>query len=274
MKTFAGRVAVITGAGSGIGRALALHLAEKGCKLAISDIRLESVQETAKLCERFTRDVIVDALDVSDKKAMMAYPEKVVQHWGGVNIVINNAGVAMAATVEETSIEDYEWLMGINWWGVLYGTKFFLPHLRRADEAHIVNISSVFGIIGVPTQSAYNAAKFAVRGFTESLRQELEGTHIGVSCVHPGGIRTNIARSARYRTGPNGETNHAAAAEKFGKIARTTPEEAAATIVKGIERKSPRVLIGADAVAIDIMARSMPEAYATVLGQVLKITGT
>lgn len=271
MKNFQGRVAVITGAGSGIGRALALNLAEKGCKLAISDIRLESVQETAKLCERFTRDVMADALDVADKKAMQAYPEKVVQKFGGANIVINNAGVAVSATVEETSIEDYEWLMGINWWGVLYGTKFFLPHLQKADEAHIVNISSVFGIIGVPTQSAYNAAKFAVRGFTESLRQELEGTHIGVSCVHPGGIKTNIAAYARYKTGPNGDTSHATAAEKFAKLARTTPDEAAATIVKGIEKKSPRVLIGADAVAIDVMARSMPEGYTTVLGQLLKL---
>ncbi|MFO1470452.1 MAG: SDR family NAD(P)-dependent oxidoreductase [Turneriella sp.] len=271
MKNFQGRVAVITGAGSGIGRALALNLAEKGCKLALSDIRAESVAETAKLCERFTRDVMFDTLDVADKKAMQAYPEKVVQKFGGVNIVINNAGVAVSASVEDTSIEDYEWLMGINWWGVLYGTKFFLPHLQKADEAHIVNISSVFGIIGVPTQSAYNAAKFAVRGFTESLRQELVDTHIGVSCVHPGGIKTNIAAYARYKTGPNGDTNHASAADKFAKIARTTPEEAAATIVKGIEKKTPRVLIGADAVAIDVMARTMPESYTTVLGQLLKL---
>lgn len=270
MKQFQNRVAVITGAGSGIGRALALNLAEKGCKLALSDIRTASVEETAKLCERFNADVMVDTLDVADKNAMQAYPEKVVQKFGGVHIVINNAGVAVAATVEETSIEDYEWLMGINWWGVLYGTKFFLPHLQKADEAHIVNISSVFGIIGVPTQSAYNAAKFAVRGFTESLRQELEGTHIGVSCVHPGGIKTNIAANARYKKGPDGNTDHAAAAEKFARIARVTPEEAAATIVRGIEKKSPRVLIGADAVAIDVLARSMPEAYTTVLGQFLK----
>lgn len=271
MKTFAGRVAVITGAGSGIGRALALNLAEKGCRLALSDIRAESVAETAKMCERFTRDVMFDTLDVADKKAMQAYPEKVVQKFGGVNIVINNAGVAVAATVEDTSVEDYEWLMGINWWGVLYGTKFFLPHLQKADEAHIVNISSVFGIIGVPTQSAYNAAKFAVRGFTESLRQELADTHIGVSCVHPGGIKTNIAAYARYKTGPNGDTNHASASDKFAKLAQTTPEQAAATIVKGIEKKSPRVLIGADAVAIDVMARTMPESYTTVLGQLLKL---
>lgn len=271
MKNFQGRVAVITGAGSGIGRALALNLAQRGCKLALSDIRAESVQETAQLCERFTRDVMVDAVDVADKQAMMAYPEKVAQRFGGAHIVINNAGVAVSATVEETSIEDYEWLMGINWWGVLYGTKFFLPYLQKADEAHLVNVSSVFGIIGVPTQSAYNAAKFAVRGFTESLRQELEGTHIGVSCVHPGGIKTNIAAAARYKTGPNGETNHASAAEKFANLAQTTPEEAAATIVRGIEKKSPRILIGADAVAIDVMARSMPEAYTAVLGQLLKM---
>ncbi|HRP70559.1 MAG TPA: SDR family NAD(P)-dependent oxidoreductase, partial [Turneriella sp.] len=177
------------------------------------------------------------------------------------------------ASVEETTIEDYEWLMGINWWGVLYGTKFFLPHLQKVDEAHIVNISSVFGLMGVPTQSAYNAAKFAVRGFTECLRQELVDTHIGVSCVHPGGIKTNIAASARFKTSPTGEKlDHSVAADKFAQIARTTPEEAAATIVRGIEKKSPRVLIGADAVAIDLMVRALPESYATVLGAALKLS--
>jgi NAD(P)-dependent dehydrogenase (short-subunit alcohol dehydrogenase family) len=269
MKNFQGRVAVITGAGSGIGRALALNLAQKGCKLAISDIRPETVAETARLCEPYTKDILVDALDVADKNAMEAYPQKVAKKFGGVNIVINNAGVAVAATVEETSIEDYEWLMGINWWGVLYGTKFFLPYLRKADEAHIVNVSSVFGLFALKTQSAYNAAKFAVRGFTESLRQELADTHIGVSCVHPGGIRTNIAAYARYKSGPTSD-NHASATEKFAKMAQTTPEEAAAVIVKGIEKKSPRVLIGADAVAFDVMVRTLPESYTTVLGQILK----
>jgi len=270
MKKFEDRVAVITGAGSGIGRALALNLAQKGCRLALSDIKAESVAETARLCEPYTREVMVDTLDVADKKAMQSYPEKVVKKFGAVHIVINNAGVAVAATVEETSIEDYEWLMGINWWGVLYGTKFFLPHLKNVDEAHIVNISSIFGIIGVPTQSAYNAAKFAVRGFTESLRQELADTHIGVSCVHPGGIKTNIAAAARYKSGPTGE-NHASATEKFARMTMTTADQAAATIVKGIEKKSPRVLIGADAVAVDMMARSLPESYTTVLGQLLKL---
>jgi len=271
MKNFQGRVAVITGAGSGIGRALALNLAQKGCKLAISDIRPESVAETAKLCEQYTKDILVDTLDVADKKAMQAYPEKVVKKFGGVNIVINNAGVAVSASVEDTSIEDYEWLMGINWWGVLYGTKFFLPYLQKADEAHIANVSSIFGIIGVPTQSAYNAAKFAVRGFTESLRQELADTHIGVSCIHPGGIRTNIAANARYKTGPNGDTDHARATEKFAQITRTTPDEAAAVIVRGIEKKSPRILIGADAVATDVLARTLPEGYPAVLQQILKL---
>lgn len=269
MKNFKNRIAIITGAGSGIGRALALNLAEKGCRLALSDIRGDSVVETAKLCERFNVDTMVDTLDVSDKQAMQKYPEKVAHALGDAHIVINNAGVAVAATVAETSIEDYEWLMGINWWGVLYGTKFFLPHLQKVDEAHIVNISSVFGIIGVPTQSAYNAAKFAVRGFTESLRQELADTHIGVSCVHPGGIKTNIAAYARFKSGPTGD-DHQSATEKFAKLARTTPDEAAATIVRGIEKKSPRILIGADAVAIDVMARTMPESYTTVVGQILK----
>lgn len=270
MKDFKNRVIVITGAGSGIGRALALNLAERGAKLAISDIKEETVAETAKLCERFTRDVLVTQLDVADKAAMQAYPQKVIQRFGAVHAIINNAGVAVAATVEETSIEDFEWLMGINWWGVLYGTKFFLPHLRTVDEAHIVNISSVFGFIGVPTVSAYNAAKFAVRGFTESLRQELAGSSIAVSCVHPGGIRTNIAASARYKTGPTND-NHKSATEKFAQIARTTPEEAAATIIRGMLRNSPRILIGADSVAIDLLARTFPESYPTIVEQTLKL---
>ncbi|MCX7632246.1 MAG: SDR family NAD(P)-dependent oxidoreductase [Turneriella sp.] len=269
MRTLENRVAVITGAGSGIGRALALLLARRGCHLALSDINSGTLHETAAQC-RGVR-VFAETLDVADRKAMESYPERVVRELGAVHIVINNAGVALAATVEETTIEDYEWLMGINWWGVLYGTKFFLPYLRQADEAHIVNISSVFGLIGVPTQSAYNAAKFAVRGFTECLRQELAGTHIGVTCVHPGGIRTNIAAAARYKVGPDGNRDHASAAEKFARIARTSPEQAAEAIVRGIEDNSPRVLIGPEAFAIDVIARALPEGYPTILKPLLQL---
>jgi butyryl-CoA dehydrogenase len=269
MKSFRDRVAVITGAGSGIGRALAVELGAAGCKLALSDINEAAVKQVAKELKAKGRDVIADRLDVADREAFYAYADKVVDKFGSVNLVINNAGVALGSTVEQTSYEDFEWLMGINFWGVVYGTKAFLPHLKNADEGHIVNISSVFGLIGVPSQSAYNAAKFAVRGFTESLRQELELEGSSVSCtsVHPGGIKTNIARNARMNdsvkevTGKSGESN----VQDFEKMFRTTPEEAAATIIAGIRGNKRRVLIGADAVAIDTMQRLLPTSYQKLL---------
>ena len=265
MKSFRDRVAVITGAGSGIGRALAIELGAAGCKLALSDINEAAVKQVAKELKAAGRDVIADRLDVADREAFYAYADKVAKKFGTVNLVINNAGVAVGSTVEQTSYEDFEWLMGINFWGVVYGTKAFLPHLKRADEGHIVNISSVFGLIGVPTQSAYNAAKFAVRGFTESLRQELEieGSTVSCTSVHPGGIKTNIAKNARMSsnvstiTGLDGE----ASKEQFEKMFRTTPEQAAAAIIAGIRGNKRRVLIGADAVAIDTMQRLLPTSY-------------
>lgn len=265
MKSFRDRVAVITGAGSGIGRALAFELGAAGCKLALSDINEAAVKQAAKELKASGHDVIADRLDVADREAFYAYADKVVNKFGSVNLVINNAGVALGSTVEQTSYEDFEWLMGINFWGVVYGTKAFLPILKNADEGHIVNISSVFGLIGVPSQSAYNAAKFAVRGFTESLRQELELEGSSVSCttVHPGGIKTNIARNARMNDSVKEITGKDAARnlQDFEKMFRTTPEEAAATIIAGIRGNKRRVLIGADAVAIDTMQRLLPTSY-------------
>ncbi len=265
MKSFRDRVAVITGAGSGIGRALAFQLGAAGCKLALSDINEDAVNQVAGELNKAGCDVIADRLDVADRDAFYTYAEKVLKKFGTVNIVVNNAGVALGSTVEDSSYEDFEWLMGINFWGVVYGTKAFLPHLKRADQGHIVNISSVFGLIGVPAQSAYNAAKFAVRGFTESLRQELEieGSTVSCTSVHPGGIKTNIAKNARMTadiskiTGMDGETSK----EQFEKMFRTTPEQAAAAIIAGIRGNKRRVLIGADAVAIDTMQRLLPTSY-------------
>jgi len=269
MKSLRDKVVVITGAGSGIGRALAVELAAAGCKLALSDINETAVKEVARQLTDSGKSVIADRLDVADRAAFYAYADKVVKHFGGANIIINNAGVALGATVEDTSYEDFEWLMGINFWGVVYGTKAFLPHLKQADEGHIVNISSVFGLIGVPTQSAYNAAKFAVRGFTESLRQELEIEGSSVSCtsVHPGGIKTNIANAARMTSSVANITGKGAdeARREFEKMFRTTPEEAAATIIAGIRGNKRRVLIGADAVAIDTMQRLLPTSYQKLL---------
>lgn len=265
MKSVKGKVAAITGAGSGIGRATAELLARNGCDLALSDVNEQGLAETAGKCRAHGVQVRTARVDVAKREAVHAWADEVARDFGAVHIIINNAGVALGATVEDTRYEDFEWLMNINFWGVVHGTKAFLPHLKAAGEGHIVNISSVFGLIGVPAQAAYNAAKFAVKGFTESLRQEmvLEGLPIGVTCVHPGGIKTNIARSARmvHRQGWMDEKS----AADFEKLLSTTPERAAANIYSAILGNRPRKLIGADAVVIDLMQRTMPTLYQRVL---------
>ncbi len=255
MKRFTDKVAVITGAGSGIGRALALELAGRGARVAVSDVDEVRVAETAKLAGEKARSYV---LDVADRAAVLAHAEEVAADFGGANIVVNNAGVALGATVEEMSFEDFDWLLGINLGGVVNGTKAFLPHLIASGDGHVVNISSVFGFVGIPTQSAYNAAKFAVRGFTEALREEmLIARHpVGVSCVHPGGIKTNIVRNSR-----SAADDQEAAAAGFEKIAMTTPEKAAQVIVRGIERRSARILIGPDAYVLDAIPRVLGAAY-------------
>ena len=199
MKDLGGRVAAITGAGSGIGRALGNSLARQGAHLALSDIDDAGLAETVAQCEGFGVKITSDHVDVADRVAVSVWADRVVAAHGKVNLIINNACVALGATVESMSYEDFEWLMNINFWGVGYGTKAFLPHLKLSGEGHIVNLSSVFGLISVPSQSAYNAAKFAVRGFTDTLRMELEieGANVSVTTVHPGGIKTNIVRNAR-----------------------------------------------------------------------------
>jgi short-subunit dehydrogenase len=265
MKTVRGKVAAITGAGSGIGRATAELLARHGCHVALSDVSEQALAETAERCRGHGVQVRTARVDVAQRQAVHAWADDVARELGTVHVVVNNAGVALAATVEDTRYEDFEWLMNINFWGVVHGTKAFLPHLRAAGEGHIVNISSVFGLIGVPTQAAYNAAKFAVKGFTEALRQELEveGAPIGVTCVHPGGIKTNIARSARmtHRKGWLDER----ASRDFEKSFRTSPERAAADILSAILKDRRRQLIGGDAVFIDLLQRLMPSLYQRVL---------
>ncbi len=258
MRDFNGRVCVITGAGSGIGRALALELAGRGARLAISDINPDSVGATAEQARAAGAEVEHTTLDVASREAVFAYAEDVAGHFGAVNLVVNNAGVALAKDVLETPVEDYEWIMGINFWGVLYGTKAFLPHLIASGDGYLVNISSVFGLFSVPGQSGYNAAKFAVRGFTEAVRQEMlrDRRPVGVSCVHPGGIATNIARNARTDKNTPDELD-----EAFKKIARTTPAKAAATILTGVERRKARILIGADARVFEGMTRLLGAGY-------------
>lgn len=270
MHYCSGKTAVITGAGSGIGRALALQLNREGCRLHLADVNSETLAATLAALRR--PDIAADGegLDVADRDAVQAWADRIVAREGHVDIVVNNAGVALAATVEEGRHEDVQWLMGVNFWGVVHGTTAFLPLLRRAPAGHLVNVSSVFGLIGVPTQSAYNAAKFAVRGYTEALRQELADTSVHVCCVHPGGIKTNIARSARG--GDPGRTAEERGAE-FEKLARTTPEAAAARIVTAIERRRARLLIGPDAHYISVISRLFPVRYPRLLPHLRKRAG-
>jgi short-subunit dehydrogenase len=263
MKEFGAKVCVITGTGSGIGRALALNLAGRGARLALSDIDGEAAAATAEACRSAgAPEVESYRLDVSDRAAVFAHAGDVQTRFGPANLVVNNAGVALHKPVLETPIEDYEWIVGINFWGVLYGTKAFLPDLIASGDGHLVNISSVFGMIAVPSESGYNATKFAVRGFTEALRQEMLGAGhpVGVSCVHPGGIKTNIARSARV---PDGRSEDFSGS--FDKIAFTSPEDAAATILRGVERNRARIIVGADARAIDLMQRILGSGYQAVV---------
>lgn len=259
------RVVAITGAGSGIGRALAVESAKRGADLALSDVNEAGLKETAAQCEKAGAKVHTQIVNVAERDAVEAWCDAIVKHFGKVHVIINNAGVALNADVAHTEYEDFEWLMGINFWGVVYGTKTFLPQIRKNDWGHIVNISSLFGLLGIPNQSAYNAAKFAVRGFTESLQCEMRvsGENIGVSCVHPGGIKTNIANAARFSHSTSTRSQDADQLKKeFNeKLARTTPEQAANIILKGIENNQERVLVGMDAVALDRMQRMMPTGY-------------
>lgn len=267
MSEFTGKVCVITGAGSGIGRALALNLAGRGAKLALSDMDSVGLAETVRQVEALGAEVKSDHLDVTQREAVLSYADAVVAHFGKVNQVYNNAGIAFHGEVERSEFKDIERVMDVDFWGVVNGTKAFLPHLIASGDGHVVNISSLFGLLSIPGQSAYNAAKFAVRGFTESLRQEmLIAKHpVKVTCVHPGGIKTAIARNA---TMPDGD-DQVTFAQFFDKhLARTTPEDAAKTIVGGVRKSKARVLIGADAKFLDAWVRIVGPSYQRVVATI------
>ena len=258
-------VAVITGAANGIGRALAEHLAAEGARLCLADINEEALHVVADALRAKGCEVAARAVDVADRRQVEAWCRNTVEHFGRVDLLINNAGVALCGDVEEVSFSDIEWVMGINFWGMVYGVKYFLPILKQQKKAYIVNLSSVFGMIAPPGQAAYAASKFAVRGFTEALRHELAGTSVQVSSVHPGGIRTGIAKVSRVGAGSDPQKLEEFAA-KFDFIARTSPERAADRIVSGMLRGETRILIGRDASQIDLIQRLLPERYWRVVG--------
>jgi len=264
VKSFENKVAAITGAGSGIGRALAIELGRRKCDIALSDVNEEGLRETVEQVKELGVRVTSQRVDVADREAVHAWADQVVDEHGKANLIFNNAGVALASTVEGMSYGDFEWLMGVNFWGVVHGTKAFLPHLKASADGHIINISSVFGLVGIPSQSAYNSAKFAVRGFTESLRQELDMMSCGVSAssVHPGGIKTGIARSSRIdRSVRDLGIDDVDSRQRFEKTFITGADKAARVILEGVQRNQRRILVGPDARVFDWVVRLLPSTY-------------
>jgi NAD(P)-dependent dehydrogenase (short-subunit alcohol dehydrogenase family) len=262
MRNFKDKVAAITGAGSGIGRELALELARRGCHLALCcDRNIEGLQQTVDSTRSSGVKVTSQRLDVADREAVYAWADQVVKDHGKVNLIFNNAGVELASSIDGIEYDDFEWLMNINFWGVVYGTKAFLPHLKAAGEGHVVNVSSVFGLYSVPGQGAYNSSKFALSGFTGCLRQELDIMNCGVSAtsVHPGGIKTSIAKSGRADSniralGYNEKDYY----EKIEKAFITRADKAALGIIRAVEKNKRRALIGADAYVYDMLVRLLP----------------
>lgn len=269
MRRLAQRVAVVTGAGGGIGRALAHRLAAEGATLALADLSRDALEGVARELEERGAAASTHEVDVADAAAVAGFAREVEARHGRADVLINNAGVALIGDVEEVSLADIEWLMGVNFWGVVHGVKHFLPLLKRQPESHVVNLSSIFGVIAPPGQAAYCASKFAVRGFTEALRHELEGTGVRVSCVHPGGIRTGIARAARAGAAADA-SKHGDECARFDRLAVTSPEAAAERIVTGMLRGEPRILVGRDATHIALIQRLLPARYWRVLRPIVE----
>jgi short-subunit dehydrogenase len=270
MTAIRGAACAVTGAASGIGRALALELAARGADLALADRDEAGLQAVAaEIAKTSPRKVGVHRVDVAEPGQIADFAQAATAAHPGLNIVINNAGVALMGMFNEVEQTQMEWLMNINFWGVVHGTRAFLPHLAQQPAAHIVNLSSIFGIIAPPGQTAYAAAKFAVRGFSESLRHELQmaGSPVKLSVVHPGGVATNIARNSRVGTGMTDNARRAQSIERFDAVAKTTPATAALRIIEGIENNQPRILIGNDARFMDLLQRFRPGTYWKVLAR-------
>jgi NAD(P)-dependent dehydrogenase (short-subunit alcohol dehydrogenase family) len=256
LKSIEGRISVVTGAASGIGRSTAVALARAGSDVVLVDVNADGLEMACAEVERSGRRAFARRVDVADQGAVQELANLVEKDHGGAHVLVNNAGVSVAATFEEHTLEDFEWLMGINFWGVVYGCKLFLPQLKAKDEAHIVNISSLFGLIGVPMNSAYCASKFAVRGLSETLRAELADTSVGVTCVHPGGIATNIVKSSRFKE-PEGLSGLRQKAERaFERM--LSPDVVASRIVRAIRRNSARVLVARETHVLDALKRVAP----------------
>jgi len=268
MEGFAGKVAVVTGAGSGIGQALAIELARSGARVAISDVNTEGLAATEERLKAIGAQVKADRLDVTEREAFELYADAVKEHFGKVNQIYNNAGIAFAGDIEVSPFKDIEKVMDVDFWGVVNGTKVFLPHLVESGDGHVINISSVFGLFSLPGQAAYNAAKFAVRGFTEALRQEMmaAGHPVKVTTVHPGGIRTNIARNMTTVEAVN---KHELAKTFDNKLASTSPEKAARVILDGVRKNRARVLVGPDAKALDLIVRITGSGYQRLFSTVM-----
>jgi short-subunit dehydrogenase len=272
MTAIRGAVAAVTGAASGIGRALALEFSARGCDLALADRDEAGLQSVAaEIAKNPSRKVSVHRVDVAEPKQIEDFAQGALAAHPGLNILVNNAGVALLGQFNEVDQAQMDWLMNINFWGVVHATRAFLPHLSRQREAHIVNLSSLFGLIAPPGQTAYAAAKFAVRGFSESLRHELQmaASPVRVSVVHPGGVSTNIVRNSRMGVGVTDNARRAETIERFDTVAKTTPAAAAQRIIAGIEKNAPRILIGNDARMMDLLQRVLPGTYWSVLARLI-----
>jgi NAD(P)-dependent dehydrogenase (short-subunit alcohol dehydrogenase family) len=265
----AGRTAVITGAASGIGRGLAVSLATRGCHLALADLNEAGLAETAAMVEGAGRNVTWHLLDVSNREQVTALPGIVLASHPGVDLLFNNAGVALGGRFDQVSEEEFDWLFEINFHGVVRMTRAFLPLLRASDDARLVNLSSLYGLIAPPDQTAYSASKFAVRGFSQALRHELLGSNIGVTVVHPGGVATGIARNARIAKSIGNDVNVEKMRKQFNKLLKMDPARAGEIIVRAVECRRARVIVGNDAKVVSIIERIAPVSYWNILEKLI-----